>query len=332
MKLIIQIPCFNEADTLPLVMQNMPRSIDGVEQIEFLVIDDGSTDETSAVARQLGIHHVIKVSPRNRRWLGRAFKEGADFALRQGADILVNTDGDNQYPSEKIPALIAPILCGQADIVIADRDPGSFPEFSPLKRFLQRCGNHCIRFLSNQRTPDAVSGFRAYSRHALIQLNIVTRFTYTVDTLIQSYKKGLEVAWIEITPNRKTRDSRLFTGNWSAVRKSGLNVLRLIAIYDPFRSFVLAAFVFFLPAAFFLGRFVYFFLFRHAEAAGHVQSVAVGGAFLVISVVLLVFSIIAGLLSVNRMLIEDILVRLKMLELSSKPASEPNQPTDYREQ
>ncbi|MFN8391939.1 MAG: glycosyltransferase family 2 protein [Bdellovibrionota bacterium] len=311
MKLIVQIPCFNEARTLPLLFERMPKAIDGIDCIEFLVLDDGSTDETAEVAVRLGVHHVVRVAGRNRRWLGRAFKMGADIALQLGADILVNTDGDNQYPSESIPLLVRPILDGRADIVIGDRRPGTFAEFTFAKRCLQRAGNWTIRFLTGESVPDAVSGFRAYSRTALLRLNVITNFTYTVDTLIQSYKKGLDVAWVEIAPNRKTRESRLISSSLEKVQRSGFNILRLLAVYDPFRVFLIAAALFFVPASLLLGRFCYFFLFDHAQAAGHIQSVIVGGALLVISAVFAVFSIIGGLLSVNRMLLEDILFRLK---------------------
>ncbi len=314
MKLIVQIPCFNEAATLPLVFQGMPRAIPGIETIEFLVIDDGSTDFTQAVARQLGVHHYLRVSGRNRRWLGRAFKLGTERALALGADIVVNTDGDNQYPSHLIPQLISPILSGTADIVIGDRSPSTFHEFSLFKRLLQLAGNKLIERLVAAPVPDAVSGFRAYSRKALLQLNVITNFTYTIDTLIQAEKKGLDIAWMPIEPNPKTRESRLISSSLEKARRSGLNIFRLLSIYEPFRSFAAAAALFLLPAVILLGRFGYFYLFVHERASGHIQSVVIGGACLVIGVMLLVFAVLAGLLNVNRILLEDILIRLKRLE------------------
>ena len=195
MKLVIQIPCFNEAQTLPAVMKNMPRSIPGINVIEFQIIDDGSTDNTIEVARELGIHHIVRVNGRNRRWLGRAFRIGVDHALAVGADVLVNTDGDNQYPSEMIPTLIEPILNGAAQLAIGDRNPGQFAEFSPVKRVLQRLGSHTVAFVTGEDVRDAVCGFRAYSRKALLSINPITNYTYTVDTLIQAHKKGLDVSW-----------------------------------------------------------------------------------------------------------------------------------------
>jgi len=314
MKLIVQIPCFNEAQTLPLVFRDMPRAIEGIDTVEFLVIDDGSTDFTEAVARQLGVHHLIRVSGTNRRWLGRAFKVGVDHALSLGADIVVNTDGDNQYPSAKIPDLVRPIVRGEADLVIGDRSPASVKEFSRFKRALQYLGNKLIERLVGERVHDAVSGFRAYSRRALLQLNVITNYTYTVDTLIQAEKKGLDIAWVPITPNPKTRESRLITSSMNKARRSGLNILRLFSVYEPFRSFSVAAALFLGPAFFLLGRFGYLYLFVHERASGHIQSVVIGGACLVIGVTLLVFAVVSGLLSVNRILLEDILLRLKKLE------------------
>ncbi len=314
MKVIVQIPCFNEAETLPMLFEAMPRSIPSVDTLEFLLIDDGSVDETEAVAKRLGIQQYIRVPGKNRRWLGRAFRIGVDQALLLDADILVNTDGDNQYPSSKIPELIAPILSGAADVVIGDRHPADIQEFSKFKRLLQRFGNQVIALLTGEASRDAVSGFRAYSREALLQLNVITNYTYTVDTLIQSYKKGLDVAWIDIAPNPKTRDSRLIKSSIEKVRRSGFNILRLLSIYEPFRVFLGAALLFFLPAFVLLTRFFYFYLFDRPNAVGHVQSVVLGSACLVISVLLAVFSVIAGLLSVNRILLEDLLRRVKRLE------------------
>jgi len=314
MKLIIQIPCFNEAQTLPLVFEGMPKRIPGIDEIEVLVIDDGSTDATEKVAHSLGVHHILKVSGTNRRWLGRAFQAGVDVALSLGADIVVNTDGDNQYPSEHIVDLVKPILTGEADIVIGDRKPEALKDFSPSKRFLQRVGNKFMEFVLAERIPDAVSGFRAYSRRALFELNVITRFTYTVDTLIQAKKKGLEVMWVEIEPNAPTRSSRLIKNNLEKVAKSGGNILRLVSIYEASRTLLLIAACFLVPALLLLGRFAYFFFYMHERAAGHVQSVIIGGACLVIAVTVAMFAILAGLLSVNRLLIEQLLQRVKRLE------------------
>ena len=318
MKLIVQIPCYNEELTLPLLFERMPRSLPGVDQLEFLVIDDGSTDHTAAVARALGVQHILSVPGRNRRWLGRAFKLGISHALELGADLVVNTDGDNQYPSEQIGELIKPILEGRADVVIGDRTPAKLPESSPAKRLLQWLGNHLLSLLTGEPPRDGVSGFRAYSREALLQIHVITKFSYTLDTLIQCQKKGLAVEWLPITPNPATRESRLFRSIWGMAGRSGLSLLRLVTVYDPFRAFLCAAAVTFVPAALLLGRFAYFFFFVHEEAAGHIQSVIIGGALLVIAVLLAVFGVIGGLLSVNRALIEELLTRVRRLELTQE--------------
>ncbi len=313
MKVIVQIPCFNEAETLPLVFANMPRSIPGVDILEFQIIDDGSTDRTIEIARSLGVHHIVRIPGRNRRWLGRAFKAGIDHALQQGADIVVNTDGDNQYPSEAIPALLQPILNGEVDVAIGDRDPGCIDEFSPLKRFLQRFGSGVVAQLCGEQVRDAVSGFRAYSRRALLKIHVMTNYTYTVDTLMQAHKKGLDIAWVPIAVNDKTRDSRLITSIFAKVGKSGTTILRLTAVYAPFKTFALLSAVFAVPALAVLSRFIYFYV--TGDGAGHIQSLVIAGAMLVISVLLVVLGILGELLSVNRSLMEDLLERVRSLEI-----------------
>ena len=315
MKLIIQIPCFNEEQTLPLVFERMPRSIPGIDCIEYQVIDDGSTDRTVEVAKELGVHHIVQVSGKNRRWLGRAFKLGIDNALALDADIVVNTDGDNQYPSEKIADLVQPIIDGYADVVIGDRDPANYKGFSSSKQFLQRLGSKTVGFLTGQPVKDAVSGFRAYSRNALLRIHVMTNYTYTVDTLMQAHQKGLEVVWLPIKPNDKTRESRLITSSISKVRKSGLTILRLSTMHSPAKTFAILSALFAIPAIGLLGRFGYFYLFVPQEADGHIQSVVVGGVLLVIAVQLLFLGIIGDLLAVNRALIEDLLTRTRKLEL-----------------
>jgi glycosyltransferase involved in cell wall biosynthesis len=315
MKLIIQIPCFNEEQTLPAVFREMPLSIPGITSIEFQIIDDGSTDRTVEVARELGVHHVVSAGCTNRRWLGRAFRLGVDNALKAGADILVNTDGDNQYPSTLIPELVKPIIEGTADIVIGDRNPGGVEEFSWIKQRLQVLGSRVIQYLTGAPVPDAVSGFRAYSRESLLKIHILTNFTYTVDTLIQAHMKGLDVAWLPIPINPKTRESRLIKSLLNKVRRSGITILRMVTVYRPFQTFLGLMAVFLLPSLVLLGRFGYFYLFTPGEAAGHVQSVVVGGVLLVIAVQMFVLGILAELLAANRALIEDILMRLKRVEL-----------------
>lgn len=322
MKLVIQIPCYNEETTLPLVFEKLPRVIEGIDEVAVLVIDDGSTDRTSEVAARLGADHIVRIDGPNRRWLGRAFARGIDFALAIGADIVVNTDGDNQYPSEKVPELIRPIIERRAGIVIGDRRPEQWREFTPAKRSLQRAGNDLLSAILGHEVRDAVSGFRAYSRDALLKLNIITDYSYTIDTLMQAYKKGVDVEWVAITPNPKTRESHLEPRTHRMVLKGAEAILRLLTVYEPFKVFVVGAALFLVPAVIALGRFLYFFFFVHEEAAGHIQSVIFGGAFLVIGVTLAVFGVVAGLLGVNRRLIEDVLRRVRRLELAHQSAAD----------
>jgi len=329
MKLVIQIPCFNEAETLPLVFEKMPRYIPGIDEIQFQIIDDGSTDDTARVAESLGIEHIVRIPGKNRRWLGRAFKVGIDHALRLGADIVVNTDGDNQYPSERIPDLVKPIVDGAAAIVIGDRDPGHVREFSFIKRSLQRLGSWVVTLLSGRDAPDPVSGFRAYSREALLKLNVVTDHSYTLDTLVQAAKKGIQVHWIPIKTNPKTRESRLITSLGSMVLKSSANLLRIFAVYEPFKIFFVLSIVFLLPGLGLIGRFLYYYFAFPLETTGKVQSVVVGGALSVIGVQMFVLGILAELLSVNRRLSEEILTRLKRdtrTTSSSQPEDQKDEP------
>lgn len=313
-KVIIQIPCANEARTLPLVLKDMPRRLYGVDQVEIQIIDDGCTDDTVQVALEAGVNHVVRVASKNRRWLGRAFRAGIDHALQKGADIVVNTDGDNQYPSSSIPELIKPILEGKADIVIGDRNPGKIAEFSPLKRFLQRLGSRVVCFFTGEPIPDAVSGFRAYSRKALLQIHITTDYTYTVDTLIQAHQKGLDVAWIPIDVNRKTRESRLITGLWAKVRKSGLTILKVSTVYRPMRTFAWLSLLFLIPGFLLIARFLFVYSFIPERASGHIQSVVIGAGLLVMGLQSLFLGIIGDLLGTNRKLIEDILTRVRKME------------------
>jgi glycosyltransferase involved in cell wall biosynthesis len=318
MKLIIQIPCINEERTLPAVFKRIPKKIDGIDTIEYQIMDDGSTDKTVEVAKKLGVHHFVTGSPKgkNRRWLGRAFKIGIDNALELGADILVNTDGDNQYPSEYISDLVRPIIEGRAEIVIADRQTSKVKEFSLVKKALQKFGSFVTQILSGEKVPDAVSGFRAYSRKAMQKINVITDYTYTVDTLMQANKKGLDIEWIKIKTNPKTRESRLIKNLWTKIKKSGSTILRMYAIYEPFKTFLLISSLFLISGFVLLARFVYFWL--NGDGDGHVQSVTIGAISSVVGVQLFALGIIADLLSVNRRLIEDILERLKKKNITTK--------------
>jgi glycosyltransferase involved in cell wall biosynthesis len=317
MKLVIQIPCFNEEQTLPSVLGALPDSLHGVSEIEVQIIDDGSTDRTIEIAERLAVDRIIKIPGKNRRWLGRAFRVGLEEALRNGADIIVNTDGDNQYPPDRISDLIAPILEGQADVVVGNRHPAQWREFSPVKRFFQWLGNRVVSLAAGEHVPDAVSGFRAYSRHAALNLNITTNYTYTVDTLLQAYKKGLAVEWIEITPNSKTRESRLITSLFDKIRKSGLTILRIATVYAPFKIFAAIAILFATPGIVFTSRFFYYYFYVPTERAGHIQSVILGASCLVIAVQMFMLGIIAELLSTNRQIIEQTAAKVRELQMGA---------------
>jgi glycosyltransferase involved in cell wall biosynthesis len=316
MRLIIQIPCFNEAETLPAVLNQLPRQIPGVRQIEILVIDDGSSDHTATVARQLGVDHIIR-HPYN-RGLAAAFQTGLEAGLRLKADIIVNTDGDNQYPGDQIPRLIAPILAGKADLVIGDRQTQAIAHFSPLKRILQKWGSWVVELAAGVHVPDATSGFRAFSREAALRLTVLTRYTYTLETVIQANRKGLAVAHVPIEVNPPVRDSRLIKSTWSYVQRSAVTIIRLYALYEPLRTFIYLSLPFLLAGVLLLGRFAWLYAAGLTiGGARYVQSVAMGGTLLTVGFLLIVLGILGDLIAANRMLIEETLYRLKRQELNT---------------
>lgn len=308
MKLVIQIPCLNEEKTLPLVLQSIPTQIPGIDEIIVLVIDDGSTDETVAIAKAHGVKHFVR-HPRN-QGLGRSFHDGVYQALALGADIVVNTDGDNQYPQERIADLVQPIIAGKADIVIADRQTHLIEHFSPFKKFLQRLGSRVVNYAAGTELPDAVSGFRAYSRESLLRLNTITRFSYCTETIIQAGNKGLHIESIQITTNPKLRESRLFKSTAEHVRKSAITIIRAYIMYKPYAILGWLAGILFLLG---LIPFARFFLLSVADEtfSGHVQSLLVGSLLMTASFMCLVLIIIADLIRINRTLIEDNLEQTK---------------------
>ncbi len=315
MKLIVQIPCLNEEETLPLVFERMPRAIPGIDIIEFLVIDDGSTDRTSEVARALGVHHIIRHT-RN-MGLGRSFYDGALKALELGADILVNTDGDNQYPSERIPDLVRPILDGRADIVIADRQTHTIEEFSPFKKRLQSVGSKVVNFAAGTELPDAASGFRAYSRESLLRLNTVTRFSYCMETIIQAGNKRMAISSVEVDTNAKTRESRLFRNMGEHVSKSAVTILRAYVMYRPMTLFMATAGVLFVAGLVPFVRFIILgYLSPHGDPNGHLQSLVVGTVLMIAAFVSGALGVIADLIRINRILLEDSLEQAKRHRLA----------------
>ncbi len=310
MKLIVQIPCFNEEQTLPQTLADIPREIPGIDAVELLIIDDGSTDATVATARELGVEHIVRF-PAN-RGLASAFKAGLDASVGLGADIIVNTDGDNQYCGHDIPALVRPILDGEADLVVGDRRTDTIEHFGLVKKKLQKLGSAVVRGFSHTTVADATSGFRAFSREAALRLNLVSEFTYTLETIIQAGHNRMAVQSVPIRTNAKTRPSRLFKGIGQYVRRSVGTILRIFMMYRPLAAFVwIGGLVF--AGGFALGvRFLYYYF--TVSGAGHVQSLVLAAALLMIGVQVMVMGLLADLIGANRKLVEDVLVRVKRLE------------------
>lgn len=301
MKIFIQIPCLNEENTLPDVLKSIPKKIDNVDEIEILVINDGSSDKTIEIAKNLGIKHFVYHS-RN-MGLARSFRDGVDYALSHGADIVVNTDGDNQYPSERISDLVQPIIAGRADIVIGDRQTQSIAHFSPFKKLMQRFGSWVVNKAAGTELPDAASGFRAYSRQSLYRINVVTQFSYCMETIIQAGNKRLAIESVKITTNKKTRESRLFKNIWQHMTQSGKAIIRSYIMFRPYVIF-LSLGIFFLLIG--LAPFVRFgILVMMDEAGAHLQSLIFGVAFLVVSLLSFALMVIADLLRINRTLLEE---------------------------
>ena len=311
MKLIIQIPCLNEEHTLPKTLEDLPKKIDGIDNIEILIIDDGSTDKTVEVAKNLGVHHVLQFT--NNKGLAKAFIAGINQSLKLGADIIVNTDADNQYFGGDIVKLIQPILKKDSDIVVGDRQVETIRHFSPVKIFLQKFGSWVVRQLSGTEIPDATSGFRAYSRDAALQLNVVSDFTYTIETIISAGKKNLAIAHIPVKTNTKLRESRLFPSIRVYLQRSLVTMLKVYSMYRPLRLFTLAGGTTFL-LGFAIGcRYLFFFFMGQTE--GHIQSLILSAILLIVGFQIIMMGIAAELISVNRQLLEDIQVRIKKDEL-----------------
>jgi glycosyltransferase involved in cell wall biosynthesis len=311
MKLIIQIPAFDEEAQLPVTLAGLPRDVPGVDSVEWLVIDDGSTDRTVEVARENGVDHVVRLT--NNKGLAAAFQAGLDACLKLGADVIVNTDADNQYYGGDIEKLVAPILAGEADMVIGDREVDQIEHFSPLKKRLQRLGSAVVRRASETGVPDTTSGFRAYNREAALQMNVVSRFTYTLETLIQAGKMLVAVDHVPIRTNEKTRDSRLFPSMWAYVRRNAISIFRIYALYEPLRFFLAAAGVAALAAAVIWARFLYFFL--SGEGSGHIQSLILGSTLFIVAVQLAALGVVGDIMAGSRVLQQRILERVRRVEL-----------------
>jgi glycosyltransferase involved in cell wall biosynthesis len=314
MKVIVQIPCLNEEKTLPLVMADMPKEIPGVDVLEYLIVDDGCTDRTVEVARELGIHHVV-THTRN-MGLARSFRDGVDRALELGADIVVNTDGDNQYPQGRIPDLIKPILDGKAEIVIADRQTSKIAHFSPGKKLLQRFGSWVVNKAAGTDIPDAASGFRAYSKSALLRLNVITQFSYCMETTIQAGNKRIPIVSVPVITNAKTRESRLFKNSWEHVFKSMSAIIRAYVMYRPYVVVGTIGVVLAVAGLIPFVRYIAFLVIDKHPGA-HLQSLILGSALLIGAFLSLALSVIADLNRTNRILQEETLEQIKQMRYGS---------------
>jgi glycosyltransferase involved in cell wall biosynthesis len=310
-KLIIQIPCFNEAEQLPRTLADLPRAVEGFDEVQWLIVDDGSTDATIAVARAHGVDHVVRLT--NNKGLAAGFQAGLDACLKLGADVIVNTDADNQYHGGDIVKLVAPILDGRADMVVGDREVSNIEHFSWLKKRLQSLGSWVVRQASSTTVPDTTSGFRAYNREAAIQLLVVSKFTYTLETIIQAGKQLVAIEHVPIRTNPKTRESRLFPSMGAYVRRNAISIFRIYAQYEPLRVFWSLAAVIGLVA---LGVWIRFAVaYAEGGGKGHVQSLILGAVLFIAAVVLWALGVIGDLLAAQRVMTQRTFERVRRIEL-----------------
>ncbi len=315
-KLIIQIPCYNEEKTLPITLKNIPRNIKGVDEVEILVIDDGSTDRTVEIARENVVNHIVKLT--NNKGLAEGFLSGLDASLRLGADIIVNTDGDNQYKGSDVEKLIEPIAKGKADIVVGDRQVDNIDHFSPMKKKLQHLGSWVVRQVSGTNVPDTTSGFRAFSREAALKINVISRFSYTLETIIQAGKKNIAITHVPIETNAKLRESRLFKNSFNYIKRSLATIIRIYTMYEPIKTFFLIGGTIFSGGLIVSLRFLYFYLFTPFGGQGHIQSLILAAVLFIVGFQVMVIGLLSDLIAANRRLLEDTLYRVKKLELQDK--------------
>ena len=311
MKLIIQIPCYNEEKALPTTLSELPKHIEGIDEIEVIVINDGSTDKTVDIAKEFGINKIVEM-PHN-CGLAKAFVAGLTKSLEEGADIIVNTDADNQYNADDIQNLIKPIIEKQADIVIGSRPISKIEHFSPLKKLLQKIGSKIMRLISSTKVEDAPSGFRAFSRNAALQINVFDNYTYTLETIIQARAKGLTVKTVPIRVNADLRKSKLVKNVFDYIIRSTFTMFRMFLIYRPFRFFTIIATLFLIAGIIPGIRFLYYYMTSGGN--GHIQSLILSAILLIVGVQIMVIGILSELLSINRKLLEDIQKRIKLQDL-----------------
>ena len=311
MKLIIQIPCFDEEEQLPATLAELPRRLEGIDTVEWLIVDDGSSDRTIEVARAHGVDHIVRLT--NNKGLATAFQAGLDACLKLGADIVVNTDADNQYDARDMPRLLEPILAGTADMVVGDREVAKIEHFSTIKVRLQHLGSAVVRRASETTVPDTTSGFRAYNREAALQMATVSKFTYTLETIIQAGKMLVAVDHVPVGTNPKTRESRLFPSMWAYVRRNGMSIFRIYALYEPLRVFMTLAAIVGLAALVIFARYLWFYL--AGEGAGHVQSLILGSMLFIAAVQLAALGVIGDVLAGSRVLQQRVLERVRRVEL-----------------
>ena len=313
-KLIIQIPCLNEAATLPATIADLPRAVPGIDVVEVLVVDDGSRDGTADVARRCGVDHVVRL--RRNKGLAAAFMAGIDASLKAGADYIVNTDADNQYSAQDIPRLLGPLLLGEADIVIGDRNIAELRHMSRRKRQLQRLGSWVVRQVSSTNVPDTTSGFRAYTRDAALRMTIVSEFSYTLESIIQAGKKRMAIAHVPVSTNPRTRESRLFDSVFSYIKRSAATIVRIYAMYEPLKIFTYLGLIVFGAGLALSVRFLYYYFTEDAFGPErHLQSLIASAVLMILGFQVLVIGLMADMISGNRKHLEDLLYRVRKLEL-----------------
>ncbi len=317
MKLIIQIPCYNEAQTLEVALNDLPRQIQGIDTIEYLIINDGSQDDTVKVAKHWGVHYVVSFT--KNKGLAKGFLAGIDACLKNGADIIVNTDADNQYCGADIEKLVRPILNGASDIVIGERPIDQMEHFSPLKKKLQHFGSWVVRVASNTDIPDAPSGFRAYSREAAMRLNVTNEYTYTLETIVQAGRERIAMDSVPIQTNAQLRPSRLFGSMFGYVKKSMLTIIRAFMMYKPLQFFtILGSVPFFTGVGVGIRFLVYMCL---GQAGGHVQSLVLASTLLIMGFMIYVIGLQADLIAANRKILEDVQYQVRRLAYNGNPVS-----------